>query len=62
MSEHENSLILHLMMKVFYGSVEKLCVPDIDNLREEILEEAHSTAYSVHTSTTKMYHNIKDLY
>ena len=40
----------------------RLCVPDVDNLREEILEEAHSAAYSVHPGATKMYHSIKDLY
>ena len=34
----------------------------MDNLREEILEEAHFTAYSVHPGATKMYHSIKDLY
>ena len=39
-----------------------MCVPDVDNLREEILEEAHFAAYSVYPGTTKMYHNIKDLY
>ena len=41
---------------------ERLCVPDMDNLREKILEEAHYIAYSVHPGTTKMYHSIKDLY
>ena len=40
----------------------RLGVPDVDNLREEILEEAHFTAYSIHPSATKMYHSIKDLY
>ena len=34
----------------------------MDNLREEILEEAHFAAYSVYPYATKMYHNIKDLY
>ena len=34
----------------------------MDNLREEILEEAHFAAYSVHPGATKMYHIIKDLY
>ena len=37
-------------------------MPDVYNLREEILEEAHFAAYSIHPSTTKMYHSIKDLY
>ena len=41
---------------------ERLCVPDVDNLREEILEEAHFIAYSVHPGATKMYHSIKNLY
>ena len=39
----------------------RVCVPDVDNLRKEILEEAHFTAYSVHPGATKMYHGIKDL-
>ena len=34
----------------------------MDNLREEILEEAHFAAYSVHPGAIKMYHNIRDLY
>ena len=61
MSNKGNSLILHLMMKVFCGSVEE-CVPDVDNLREEILEEAHFVAYSVHRVVIKMYYSIRDLY
>ena len=40
----------------------RLCIPDVDNLREEILEEAHFVAFSVHPGVTKVYHNIKDLY
>ena len=40
----------------------KLCVPDVDNLREEIIEEAYFAAYSVHPGATKMYHSIRDLY
>ena len=55
-------LILILMMKVFLWISEILCVPNVDNLREEILEEAHYAAYNVHPSSTKMYHNIKDIY
>ena len=34
----------------------------MDNLREEILEEAHFAAYSVYPGATKMYHSIRDLY
>ena len=40
----------------------RLCVPNVDNLREEILEEAHFAAYNVHPCARKMYHSIRDLY
>ena len=40
----------------------RLCVPDVDDLRKELLEEAHYSAYSVHPDSTKMYHTLKDTY
>ena len=40
----------------------KLCVPDVDELRMEIIEEAYFSAYSIHPSFTKMYHDLKDTY
>ena len=40
----------------------RLCVPNVDDLRKEILEEAHYSAYSVHPGSTKMYHTLKDTY
>ena len=40
----------------------RLCVPNVDDLRKELLEEAHYSAYSVHLGSTKMYHTIKDTY
>ena len=40
----------------------RLCVPDVDDMRKEILEEAHYSAYSVHPGSTKMYHTLKDTY
>ena len=38
---------------------ERLCVPNVDNLREEIHIEAHNTLYSVHPGRTKMYKDLK---
>ncbi|WMV30001.1 hypothetical protein MTR67_023386, partial [Solanum verrucosum] len=35
----------------------RLCVPNVDNLREHILTEAHSSRYSIHPGATKMYHD-----
>ncbi|CAL1400329.1 unnamed protein product [Linum trigynum] len=37
----------------------RACVPNVDNLRKEILDEAHSSAYAMHLGATKMYHTIK---
>ena len=39
---------------------DRLCVPDIDGLREFILEEAHGSRYSIHPSSTKMNHGLKE--
>ena len=41
---------------------DRLCVPDIRDLREEILTEAHNTPYTVHPGTTKMYKDLKTHY
>ena len=40
----------------------RLCVPDVDELRREIMEEAHFSAYSIHPGSTKKYHDLKDTY
>ena len=40
----------------------RLCVPDVDDLRKELFEEAHYSTYSAHPGSTKMYHTLKDTY
>ena len=42
-----------------YGS--RLVVPD-GAIRDELLREAHSSAYAVHPGSTKMYHDLKEHY
>ena len=37
----------------------RVCVPNVENLRKEILDEAHSSVYAMHPSATKMYHTIR---
>ena len=37
----------------------RLCVPDVDNLRREILDEAHNAPYAIHPGTTKMYKTLR---
>jgi len=37
----------------------RLCVPRNEELRKQILEEAHNTHYSVHPGGTKMYRDLR---
>ena len=37
----------------------RLCVPNVDVLRNRILEEAHWSRYSIHPGSTKMYHDLR---
>ncbi|XP_070008038.1 uncharacterized protein [Nicotiana sylvestris] len=41
---------------------DRLCVPDVDGIRKAIMEEAHSSRYSIHPGATKMYLDLKELY
>ncbi|XP_073031150.1 uncharacterized protein [Primulina eburnea] len=38
----------------------RLCVLDSDNLRQEIMAEAHKSKFSVHPGSTKMYRDLKN--
>ena len=40
----------------------RLCVPDVGGLKKEIMEEAHSSAYAMHSGSTKMYHTLREHY
>ncbi|XP_070017666.1 uncharacterized protein [Nicotiana sylvestris] len=37
----------------------RLCVPNVDGLRELILQEAHSSQYSIHPDALKMYQKLR---
>ena len=39
-----------------------LCVPDVDDLRRPILEEAHGSRYYIHSGATKMYCDLQEMY
>ena len=41
---------------------QRLCVPDVGDVRRAIMEEAHSSAYAMHPGSTKMYHTLKEHY
>ncbi|XP_070002912.1 uncharacterized protein [Nicotiana sylvestris] len=40
----------------------RLCVQNIDDLRGRIMVEGHASRYSVHPGSTKMYHDLKEVY
>jgi hypothetical protein len=40
----------------------RICVPNIKELKDKILHEAHESAYSIHPRGNKMYHNLKAAY
>jgi hypothetical protein len=41
---------------------DRIFVPEIDNLHETILKEAHDSDYSIHPGSTKMYQDLKQKY
>jgi hypothetical protein len=41
---------------------DRICVPDIESLRETILKEAHDSDYSIHPGSTKVYQDLKRKY
>ncbi|XXG73138.1 hypothetical protein AAC387_Pa07g2106 [Persea americana] len=41
---------------------DRLCVPDVRELKDEILVDAHHSRYSIHPSSTKMYQNLRSYY
>ena len=40
----------------------RICVPEIGELKREIMEEAHSSEYAMHPGSTKMYHTLREHY
>jgi hypothetical protein len=41
---------------------EKLVVPKKEALKKKILDEAHTTRYSIHPGSTKMYHDLQQFW
>ncbi|XP_019229551.1 PREDICTED: uncharacterized protein LOC109210576 [Nicotiana attenuata] len=40
----------------------RLCVPNVNGLRERIMAEAHTSRYSVHPGSMKMHLDLKEIY
>ncbi|XP_070054186.1 uncharacterized protein [Nicotiana tomentosiformis] len=69
----ERSLALNVQDTVHHGDAKevtigddgalwmqgRICVPNVDELREFNLEEAHSSQYSIHLGAVKMYQDLR---
>ena len=40
----------------------RLCLPAVEELKRQVLEEAHSSAYAMHPGSIKMYRTMKEYY
>ena len=40
----------------------KECVPRVDEFKERIMKEAHTSRYSIHLSSIKMYRGLREVY
>ena len=40
----------------------RLCVSNVDGLRNRILEEAHGSCYSIHLTSTKMFNDYRHMF
>ena len=43
-------------------SWDKGMCTDVGDVRRDIMEEVHSSAYAMHPESTKMYHTLKEHY
>ena len=72
-AQKENKGIAHIKERVRKGKAtcfkiddagvlwfkNRLVVPKVPELRQSILEEAHTTRLSIHPGSNKMYHDLK---
>jgi hypothetical protein len=40
----------------------RICVPNVNDLKDKMLHEAHESTYSIHPGGNKMYHDLKTTY
>ena len=45
---------------LWYG--ERLCVPNVKDLKQQILTESHTAPYSIHPGGTKMYKDLQEIF
>lgn len=58
-SEYENFRVDENKILRFHNRV---CVPDVPELKKRILEKSHRSSLSIHTRATKMYQDLKKMF
>ncbi|KAA0058926.1 reverse transcriptase [Cucumis melo var. makuwa] len=62
-TEDSGSLLAQFQVRSsLVAEIGRLCVPNISELKNAILEEAHSSAYAIDPGSTKMYTTLKKTY
>ena len=59
---HNQRVEVFSQREMVYFAKGRLCVPDLGELRQHILVEAHNSRYSIHPGSTKMYRNLRKVY
>ena len=66
--DFEDSVLCELNESFFFGRdgvlryQGRLCVPNVDGLRNQVLEEVHGSRYFIHPGSTKMYHDLRKVF
>ena len=71
-AQQRDAQIRKIMQKVLEGELKefkiednvlkfrrRLCVPDVAEIKEEIMNEAHCTPYTAHPGSTKIYQDLR---
>ena len=40
----------------------RLCVSNVDDFRNQLIEKAHGSCYSIHPNSTMMYHDLREVF
>ncbi|GJW62870.1 putative reverse transcriptase domain-containing protein [Tanacetum coccineum] len=57
-----NTLTNEMMVEIITSLIVSLWIPSVGGVRKLIMDEAHTSRYSIHSGADKMYHDLRDLY
>ncbi|XP_070668719.1 uncharacterized protein [Malus domestica] len=61
--DYQGALLANFQVRpILLDHGDQMYVPDIAELKKDILDEAHISAYAMHPGSTKIYHTIRPFY